>query len=137
MVDVAVIGGGVIGLACADALLARGADVIVLEAGAAVGQGSSARANGGFRAQFTTGPNIAFSMYSIGVFESMPAAAIGLHQTGYLLMTGTPRGTEALRKAAALQRSLGVATEWLTPDAVLARAPFLRAGGILGATFHD
>jgi sarcosine oxidase subunit beta len=29
-----------------------------------------------------------------------------------------------------------VTTEWLTPDAVLARAPFIRADGILGATFH-
>jgi sarcosine oxidase subunit beta len=136
MVDVAVIGGGVIGLACADALLARGADVIVLEAGAAVGQGSSARANGGFRAQFTTAPNVAFSIYSIGVFESMPASEIGLHQTGYLLVTGTPQGVEALAQAAALQRSLGVATEWLTSDEVLARAPFIRADGVLGGTFH-
>ncbi|MGZ4150542.1 MAG: FAD-dependent oxidoreductase, partial [Actinomycetota bacterium] len=62
----AVVGGGVIGLACARALRQRDVDVVVLEAEPAVGHGSSARANGGFRAQFTTVPNIAFSLYSIG-----------------------------------------------------------------------
>jgi sarcosine oxidase subunit beta len=136
MVDVAVIGGGVIGLACADALVARGATVTVLEATAAVGQASSARANGGFRAQFTTAPNIAFSMFSIEVFETMPVERIGLHQTGYLLLAGTRGGVEGLRRAAALQHSLGVATEWLDPDAIAARVPFVRAEGVLGGTWH-
>jgi sarcosine oxidase subunit beta len=136
MTEVAVIGGGVIGLACAEALAARGVTVTVLEAAAALGQASTARANGGFRAQFTTAPNIAFSMFSIEVFETMPAQRIGLHQTGYVLMAGTPEGVDLLRRSSALQRSLGVDTEWLETDAIVARAPFVRAEGILAGTFH-
>ena len=119
MSDVVVIGGGVIGLACADALCGMGVTVTVLEAGPSIAHASSSRANGGFRAQFTTVPNIAFSAFSIPVFESMPPDLIGMHQTGYLLLTGTDEGAASLRQAAALQRSLGVDTAWVEPDEVL------------------
>jgi sarcosine oxidase subunit beta len=137
MADVAVIGGGVIGLACADGLASRGAAVTLLEAAPVVGQASSSRANGGFRAQFTTAPNIEFSRYSIDAFEAMPASETGLHQTGYLLLAGTAEGAEGLRRAARLQRSLGVATEWLEPGEIADRVPFARTDGVVGATFHD
>jgi sarcosine oxidase subunit beta len=134
--DVAVVGGGVIGLACADALAASGADVCVLEGAAATAQGSSSRANGGIRAQFTTAINIAFSQYSIEAFEAMPAEAIGLHQTGYLLVTGTERGEASLRAAVDLQRALRVETAWLDPSEIRERAPFLRMDGVRAGSFH-
>ncbi len=134
--DVAIVGGGVIGLACANALAEAGVDVCVLEAADATGQGSSARANGGFRAQFTTTSNIAFSRYSIEAFEAMPAEQIGLHQTGYLLVTSTRQGERSLRAAVDLQRGLGVDTAWLDPDAIRARAPFMRMDGVRAGSFH-
>ena len=62
---VAVIGAGVIGLSCARELARAGFDVTVLEAAPTIGRGSSALANGGIRAQFTTEINIAFSRFSI------------------------------------------------------------------------
>jgi sarcosine oxidase subunit beta len=138
MVDVVVVGGGVIGLACAAELATAGAAVTVLEATEAIGQGSSARANGGFRAQFSTTPNIAFSMFSIAAFEAMEGegAAIDMHQTGYLLLTGTEVGEGSLRSSHDLQRSLGVATEWLGPDDIAERAPWLRTEGLRAGTFH-
>ncbi len=136
--DVAVIGGGVIGLAVASEVARRGGGrVVVLEREAAVGQGSSARANGGVRAQFSTRANIEFSRYSIACFERLEAErGVGFHQVGYLLVTGTEEGARALRASFDLQRSLGVATEWLSADEVLARAPFLRPEGLLAGTFH-
>ena len=61
-VDVAVVGGGVIGLSVARELRLAGAGrVVVLEREASVGQGSSSRANGGVRAQFTTRANIEYT----------------------------------------------------------------------------
>ena len=84
-VDVAVVGGGVIGLSVARELRRAGADrVVVLEREASVGQGSSSRANGGVRAQFTTRANIAFSAWSIAELERLEAATglLGFHQTG-------------------------------------------------------
>ena len=136
MSDVVVIGAGVIGLACADALSGMGIDVTVLEAGPSIAHASSSRANGGFRAQFTTAPNIAFSAFSIPVFESMPPDLIGMHQTGYLLLTGTDEGAASLRHAVALQRSLGVDTAWVEPDEVGAFVPIVRRDGLVGGTFH-
>jgi sarcosine oxidase subunit beta len=138
-VEVAVVGGGVIGLAVARELrLAGVAPVVVLEKEPAVGQGSSSRANGGVRAQFTTRVNIAFSMFSIAELERLEreTGLPGFRQTGYLLMTGTPAGERGLAEAFALQRSLGVAVEWLTPEQVLERAPFVRPDGLLAGTFH-
>ena len=138
MVDVAVVGAGVIGLACARELAGAGVSVTVLEAAQAIGQGSSARANGGVRAQFSTAPNIAFSRFSIDAFESLHAETglLGLHQTGYLLVTATEAGERALRSARDLQRSLGVDTRWLEPAAIIEHAPFLRAEGLRAGTFH-
>jgi sarcosine oxidase subunit beta len=114
--------------------------VVVLESAAAVGQGSSAKANGGFRAQFTTAINIEFSRYSIAELErlnDLSDGLVGLHQTGYLMFTGTDAGAEQLRAACKLQRSLGVETEWLSPSEIVERAPFVRAEGLLAGTFHQ
>ena len=138
-VEVAVVGGGVIGLSVARELGRRGlADVLVLEREAAVGQGSSSRANGGVRAQFTTRPNIEFSLRSIEEFERLEreTGLLGFHQTGYLLLTGTEEGERALRASFELQRELGVGVEWLSPGEVLEWAPFLRPDGLRAGTFH-
>jgi sarcosine oxidase, subunit beta len=138
-VDVAVVGGGVIGLSAARELRLAGVDrVVVLEREASVGQGSSSRANGGVRAQFTTRANIEFSAFSIAELERLDAATglLGFHQTGYLLLCGTEAGEQGLRAAFELQRSLGVDTVWLTPAEALERAPFVRPEGLRAATFH-
>jgi sarcosine oxidase, subunit beta len=138
--DVAVVGGGAIGLAVAGEVARMGGGrVVVFERLNAVGHGSSARANGGVRAQFTTSPNIAFSLFSIERFERLREAygeVLGFRQVGYLMFTGDEHRLDALCAAARLQRSMGVATELLSPARVLDRAPFLRADGLLGGTFH-
>jgi sarcosine oxidase subunit beta len=138
-VDVAVVGGGVIGLSVARELRLAGADrVLVLEREASVGQGSSARANGGVRAQFTTRANIEFSAFSIAELERLEAATglLGFHQTGYLLLCGTEAGEQGLAEAFRLQRSLGVDVRWLSPAEALELVPFLRPDGLRAATFH-
>jgi len=138
-VDVAVVGGGVIGLSVARELRLAGVDrVVVLEREASVGQGSSSRANGGVRAQFTTRANIEFSAWSIAELERLDAQTglLGFHQTGYLLLCGTEAGEQGLAAAFELQRSLGVEVRWLTPAQALELVPFLRPEGLRAATFH-
>jgi sarcosine oxidase, subunit beta len=137
--DVAVIGGGVIGLSCALELKRLGAGrVIVLEKEASLGAGSSSRANGGVRAQFTTAVNVDFSLYSIGEFERLSenGGSLFFHQTGYLLMAGTEQGARGLEAACALQRDRGVPTQWLTSAEVVGRVPFVRGEDLRAATFH-
>lgn len=137
--EVVVVGGGVIGLSVARELRrAGGGRVVVLEREPAVGQGSSARAAGGVRAQFTTRINVEFSRHSIAELERLDhdTGLPGFRQTGYLLMTGTEDGERSLAEACALQRSLEVDTRWLTADEVLGRLPFVRPDGLRAGTFH-
>ena len=136
--DVAVIGAGVIGLSCARELAGAGVSVTVLEGAAAVGRGSSALANGGIRAQFTTEVNVAFSRFSIGELETLErtVGGLGFRQTGYLFLTGGNASERQLRDAGELQRRLGVETRWLDPAEIASMVPFVRAEGIRGGTFH-
>jgi sarcosine oxidase subunit beta len=135
--DVAVLGAGVIGLSCARELAGAGLDVTVLEAAPTVGRGSSALANGGIRAQFTTEINIAFSRFSIVELETLErTGGLGFHQTGYLMLAGTEASERGLRDAAELQRRLGVETQWLEPDEIASMVPFVRTEGVRGGTFH-
>lgn len=138
--DVAIIGGGVIGLSVARELRRAGVErVSIFEKEGSLGQGSSPRANGGVRAQFTTPINIAFSRYSIDELERLQgdyAEELSFHQVGYLLLTGDADRAESLRGAVDLQRSLGVATHWLTREEIGDRAPLLRADGLIAGTFH-
>ncbi len=110
----------------------------MLERNAAPGQGSTARANGGVRAQFTTRPNIEFSRHTIaalGDLDRRTGGLTGFTQAGYLLMTGTPQGEEALQRGFSLQRACGLAVEWLTPGEVMERAPFVRREDLRAGTF--
>ena len=138
--DVAVVGGGVIGLSVARELKRdRVERVVVLEREGAVGRHSSSLANGGVRAQFATAINIAFSLHSINEFEQLARAhndILEFHQTGYLFTTGTDRGERLLRSSLDLQRSLGLEVEWLAPSEVLDRAPIVSADTLRGGTWH-
>lgn len=137
--DVAVVGGGVIGLAAAVELSRAGVpDVVVLESESAVGRGSSTRANGGVRAQFTTAVNIGFSLHSIAEFERMHSEGNlpSWHQTGYLFVTGRPDAEAGLRRALELQQTMGVGSEWIDPGAVTELAPLIDGRGLRGAAWN-
>ncbi len=139
MKDVAIVGAGVIGLAVARELGRAGIrDVVLLEREASAGRGSTARANGGVRAQWRTRPNIAFSRFTIGELELLDRDTGGLPgfvQAGYLLFTGTAAGETALRHGWELQRECGVDVAWLSPGEVLRHAPFIRPDGLRAGTF--
>jgi sarcosine oxidase, subunit beta len=138
--DVIVVGGGVIGLSVARELKRAGVDrVVLLERAGAVGQQSSARANGGVRAQFSTAVNVSFSLYSIGEYERLATVhddLLQFHQTGYLFATGTSRGEQLLNDSMSLQRSMGLETKWLSPGEISKRAPIIRTEGLRGGTWH-
>lgn len=136
--DVAIIGAGVIGCSVAFQLARLGAkDVLLLEREALPGTGSTSKANGGIRAQFTTEVNVAMSLASMDILDAL-APEIGdppmYHPAGYLFLTGNPEKLAAMEAAAAFQRSRGVAVEVLDAAGVRARAPYA-AGPIAGGTF--
>ncbi len=137
--SVAVVGAGAVGLATALRLGQAGVpSVVVVEQGEAPGQGSTSRANGGVRAQFGTAINIAFSRYTIDALvdlDRVTGGLVGLRQVGYLFMAGTPDAERALRRGFELQVRSGVPVRWLSPEAVVELAPFVRPDGLRAGTF--
>jgi sarcosine oxidase subunit beta len=136
---VVVVGAGAIGLAVALQLRRSGVDgVVVVDRNATPGMGSTSRANGGVRAQFTTPVNIAFSQYTIEKLrelDELEGAHVGFRAVGYLFLTGTDAGEIALRRSWELQRSLGVDVQWLSASDVIEVAPFVNVDGLSAATF--
>jgi sarcosine oxidase subunit beta len=113
-------------------------NVLVVDRNAAPGMGSTARANGGVRAQFATPTNVVFSQYTIAGLidlDEMTGGQVGYRPVGYLLMAGTDLSAEALESARAMQCSLGVPTQWLSLAQVAELAPFVRVDGLTAATF--
>lgn len=138
-VDAVVIGAGAIGLSVACELRRLGADTVVLEANAAPGLGSTGRAMGGVRAQFSTIPNIAFSAFSIAAYERLASSfadILTFHQVGYLLLAEDSDVAQSLQTSVDLQRSLGIATEILAAEDITAMAPYVRLDGVKTASFH-
>ena len=136
---VVVVGAGAAGLAVA-LQLRRAAvdDVVVIDRNASAGMGSTSRANGGVRAQFTTAVNIAFSQFTIEQLRELheqTGGLVGFKPVGYLFLTGTDAGEIALRRAWELQRSLGLDVQWLSATEVIEMAPFVRVDGLAAATF--
>jgi sarcosine oxidase subunit beta len=136
--EVVIIGAGVIG--CSVAFhLARGGrrGVCILEREPLPGSGSTAKANGGIRAQFTTEVNLRMSLLSMEILDSL-AEEIGeppvYRKAGYLFVTGDTARAQAMAKAVEFQKARGVAVELLDAEGVRARAPFV-AGPIAGGTF--
>jgi sarcosine oxidase subunit beta len=136
--DVAVVGGGVVGLSVAHALALRGVRrVVVLDRGAC-GEGSTARATGGIRCQFASEVNVRLSLRSLGWFREWPRRVggdAGYRPVGYLFLATTAEQLAALRSGLALQRRLGARVEAWEPEDLPERLPGVAPDGVLGATF--
>lgn len=109
---VAIVGGGVIGASVAHHLAAAGvSDVVVLDRGPGPGSGSTARATGGFRAQFHTAVNVRLSLLSRSKLLTLLAEAgidPGYDPAGYLWVASSEAEMNALRAAQAVQHAEGL-----------------------------
>ena len=118
--DVVVVGGGAVGTSIAFHLAEAGVDVCLLERDQLAG-GSTSRAAGGIRAQFSDPLNIAIGLRSIEAFERFaerPGAEIDLHQVGYLFLLDRPADVAAFEASVALQQELGVPSRFVPLDEV-------------------
>ncbi len=135
--DVVVVGGGVIGTSIAFHLAEAGVDVCLLERGQLAG-GSTSRAAGGFRAQFSDPLNIAIGLRSIEAFRRFgerPGAEIDLQQVGYLFLLDRAEDVAAFEAGVALQNELGVPSRFVSLDEVAKLCPIAGLDDVLAATF--
>jgi sarcosine oxidase subunit beta len=135
--DVVVIGGGVIGTSIAFHLAEAGADVCLVERHELAG-GSTSRAAGGIRAQFSDPLNIALGLRSIEAFERFgdrPGGEIDLHQVGYLFLLDRAEDVAAFEQSVALQNELGVPSRLLEPEEAARLSPLAGLEDVLAASF--
>jgi sarcosine oxidase subunit beta len=129
-----VIGGGALGAATAFHLRRLGVrDVVLLERDA-LASGSTSKAAGGIRTQFADELNIRIALRSLEEFERF-GADISFRQYGYLFLLTREDDVAAFRAALALQHSLGVPSQELTPAEAQELVPQLEVEDVLAATY--
>jgi sarcosine oxidase subunit beta len=126
---IVVAGAGATGASIAYQLALRGARGVVLCDRGEIAGGSTSRAMGGVRQQFSTEPEVRLAQASIRFFEELGPPFF--HQVGYLFLATTPEGLEALEERRRVQAGLGVPVERVEPGFV----PGLETGDVLGAVF--
>ena len=136
--EVVVVGGGVMGASAAFHLAEAGVGVLLLERGQLAG-GSTSRAAGGVRAQFSDPLNIVLGARGLDAFARFgerPGQQIDLHRNGYMFLLTRPDDVAEFEAAVALQNELGVPTRLLDAAEAAALAPGVRTDDVLAATFH-
>ncbi len=138
--DVVIIGGGIIGCSIAYhvAVRDRTLAVIVLEREPMVGMGSTAKATGGIRHQFSAEPNIRLTQLSMPFymrFEEETGYSVHFRPHGYLFVTADPQAFASLQASVALQQSLGVSSRIITPAEAATYVPGVRTDDLLGGSF--
>lgn len=143
--EIVIIGGGVIGASIAYQLAVRGATNITVLERDSIASGSSGRATGGIRQQFADELDIRFSQEGVRFYEQFTrehpspdtppqAQRPRFYQHGYLFLVTEPASWQAMQRHVALQQTLGVPTQLLTPADVQRQVPQLLVDDLLGAT---
>jgi sarcosine oxidase subunit beta len=136
--EVVIVGGGVIGASIAFHLAEAGVRDVLLVERDALASGSTSRAAGGVRAQFSDELNIQIALRSLEAFRRFgerPGWEIDLHQVGYLFALTRPEHVDAFTESVALQNRLGVPSRLLTPDEVGQLNPLIRLDDVLAGAF--
>jgi glycine oxidase len=141
--DVLIVGGGIIGSACARELTRAGRKVLVVEPGGSAGQGWQAAA-GLLAPQIEA--HVDDPLLEIGLagreyyasvraeLEANTGINLGLMLGGILQIAASDRDGDHLREVVAWQRQHGLYCDWLLPDEVKEQWPWLgRTAGALWA----
>ncbi len=136
-VDVAVIGGGIVGAACTFRLAEAGRSVTVLEREQSPAMGSTGLSAAGVRVQFVEPVNVALSLASIRQYARFPelyGTDSGYRPVGYLFLV-PDEAWDAHLAGVEVQRNLDAPIEVLDIDEALARFLPFDPAGLAGATF--
>jgi sarcosine oxidase subunit beta len=136
--SVVVIGGGVMGTSIAFHLARAGVRDVVLVERDELASGSTSKAAGGVRAQFSDALNIQLGARSLQAFERFEQDTgydIGLHRVGYLFLLSTPEDVAGFEASVRLQNALGVPSRMIDPAEAQRLSPLISTDGLLAAAF--
>ncbi|MDQ7026791.1 MAG: FAD-binding oxidoreductase [Anaerolineae bacterium] len=142
--DVIMIGGGVMACSTAYHLLKKDStiNIAIIEKDPSYAQSSTVLSDGNLRLQFNIKENILMSQYGLEMLarfsEEMAVGDnkphVSFRQQGNLFLTDEA-DVAAAQIGLELQKSLNCQVEWLSPDAVNKRYPFIDPKTIAGGTF--
>ncbi len=135
--DVVVIGGGVMGASAAFHLAEAGVSVVLIEK-AALASGSTSKAAGGVRANFSDELNIAMGAHSLNLlakFNERPGQEIDLHRPGYLFALTNEADVATFERSTELHHTFGIRSQMLSAEEAVAISPLLSPDNILAASF--
>jgi sarcosine oxidase subunit beta len=136
--DVVIIGGGVMGASIAFHLAEAGVRRVVLVERDELGSGSTCKAAGGVRAQFSDAVNIqlgARSLEAFARFGTHPGQEIDLHRVGYLFLLSRPDDVAAFERSVRLQNELGVPSRMIDVAEAKRLSPLIETHGLLAAAY--
>ena len=129
MARIVVAGAGSVGACIAYHLALLGARDVVLADRAEVASGSTGKAMGGVRQQFSSAAEVRLAQQSISFFEEVGVR--WFQQVGYLFLATTAAGLAGLEERRELQTGLGVPVEQVDPR----RVSGLAVDDVVGAVF--
>jgi sarcosine oxidase subunit beta len=137
--DAIIVGGGVHGASAAYHLAKSGVKPVLFEKGY-LSSGGSGRSAAGLRQHFGTEVNCRLAKYNLECFPSLEEGLGGefsleFTQWGYLWVAYTEESMVQLEKNVALQQSLDIPSENLTPKEMKNRWPYLNVDRMVGAAF--
>ena len=135
--DAVIIGGGVIGTSAAFHLAEAGVEVVLVER-AGLGSGSSSRAAGGVRTQFSDVLNIEIARRSLAAFRDFgrrPGWEIDLREVGYLFVLDRAADLAQFERSVALQRERGLDTRLLSVDDTRRLCPLLDGDDLVAGVY--
>lgn len=137
MAEVVVIGGGIVGLSISWSLRSRTDLSVVLVEKALCGQGSTAKATGGIRCQFSSRVNVLLTLESLRYFrdwKTIHGSDVGYRPIGYTFLATRAQQMEILSIGASMQRRCGAHVKLLDVSSLADLLPGVELGGVLGGT---
>ncbi|ACV05508.1 FAD-binding oxidoreductase [Kytococcus sedentarius] len=135
---VVVIGGGVMGLSTAYHLAKQGVQDVVLVERGELGAGSTCKAAGGVRAQFSDAVNIELGMRSLEVFRNFPELFdqdIDLDECGYLFLLEREEDLRTFERNVELQRSMGLESRITSVEEAKELSPLISTEGLIAGVW--
>jgi FAD-dependent oxidoreductase domain-containing protein 1 len=140
-IDVAIVGGGIVGSSTAYYLRKNGftGTIAIFEQDTSFKRSCTALSWGGIRQQFSTPENIRLSQFGLELIRNLKTefgadADIGFKEQGYLVLA-TDKGVAVLEENQALQTSMGADTQILKGTELAQRFPWINFEGIAAGSF--